>query len=145
MNIPPIHFDWNGRAMIPKGNSLQLAKQSFTSGNTYRLIVAAEREEALRTTEQNSKMWAMLNDISEQKEHAGRKYSPDQWKALFMHASGYDVQFLPSLDNTTFVPYFHSSRKLLKREFIELLEFIQSWGVENNVRFGDQRVDEGGC
>jgi hypothetical protein len=90
-------------------------------------------------------MWAMLNDISEQKEHVGRKYSPDQWKALFMHASGYDVQFLPSLDNTTFVPYFHSSRKLLKREFIELLEFIQSWGVENNVRFGDQRVDEGGC
>jgi len=143
MTVPAQWYVWNGSYMIPRHS--HLAEQTFTSGHSYRLGIVAEKEEALRTTEQNSKMWAMLNDISEQKEHAGRKYSPDQWKALFMHASGYDVQFLPSLDNTTFVPYFHSSRKLLKREFIELLEFIQSWGAEHNVRFGDQRADEGGC
>jgi len=143
MSIPAQAFTWNGRAMIPRHS--RLAEQSFTSGHTYRLGIIAEREQG-RTTEQNAKMWAMLNDISAQKEHAGRKYSPDQWKALFMHASGYDVQFLPSLDSSTFVPYFHSSRKLLKREFIELLEFIQSWGAEHNIKFGDQpRDDEGGC
>jgi NinB protein len=142
MSIPAQAFTWNGKAMVPRHS--RLAEQSFTSGHTYRLGIVAEQEQG-RTTEQNSKMWAMLNDISEQVDHQGRKYSADEWKAIFLYACGYQVKFLPDLEGRAFVPYFHSSRKLLKREFIELLEFIQAWGTEHNIRFGDQRDDEGGC
>ncbi len=94
-----------------------------------------------RTTPQNSKMWAMLTDIAQQKEHAGRKYTTDQWKALFMHACGKEMQFLPALDGSTFIPWGHSSSKLSKDEMSNLLEFIAAWGAENGVVFHDHVED----
>ena len=41
-----------------------------------------------RTLPQNDRMWAMLTDVARQKEHAGRRFTPDQWKVLFLHAIG---------------------------------------------------------
>ena len=82
----------------------------------------------------------MLTEVAEQKKHYGRKYSPDQWKALFMSACGHELQFLPALDNNTFVPYSnHSSSRLSKREMTELIEFILSWAAQNGVQFRDQQ------
>lgn len=97
-----------------------------------------EFKQAKRSTEQNSRMWAMLTDVATQKEHAGRKYTPDQWKILFMHACGREVQFLPSLDNATFIPWGQSSSDLSKSEMTELMEFIAAWGAENGVVFHDE-------
>jgi hypothetical protein len=94
-----------------------------------------EFKEAKRSTEQNSRMWAMLTDVATQKEHAGRKYTPDQWKILFMHACGREVQFIPSLDNATFIPWGQSSSDLSKAEMTELIEFIHAWGAEHGVAF----------
>ena len=91
-----------------------------------------------RTLPQNDRMWAMLTDIAEQKEHAGRKYSPDQWKVLFMHACGREVQFIPALDNGTFIPWGQSSSDLSKQEMTDLIEFMLAWGAENGVHFHDQ-------
>ena len=91
-----------------------------------------------RTIPQNDRMWAMLTDIAEQKEHAGRKYSPDQWKVLFMHACGREVQFIPALDNGTFIPWGQSSSDLSKQEMTDLIEFMLAWGAENGVHFHDQ-------
>lgn len=91
-----------------------------------------------RTLPQNDRMWAMLTDIAEQKEHAGRKYSPDQWKVLFMHACGREVQFIPALDNGTFIPWGQSSSDLSKQEMTDLIEFMLAWGTENGVHFHDQ-------
>lgn len=88
-----------------------------------------------RSLDQNSRMWAMLTDVATQKEHAGRKYTPDQWKVLFMHACGREVQFLPSLDNATFIPWGQSSSDLSKEEMTELQEFIAAWGAEHGVVF----------
>lgn len=88
-----------------------------------------------RTTEQNSKLWASLTDIASQKEHMGRKYTPEQWKVIFMHACGREMQFLPALDGKTFVPWGHSSSDLSVGEMTDLIEFIMSWGAENGVRF----------
>ncbi len=90
-----------------------------------------------RSLEQNSRMWAMLTDVATQKEHAGRKYTPDQWKVLFMHACGREVQFIPSLDNATFIPWGQSSSDLSKAEMTELIEFIFAWGAEHGVVFHD--------
>ena len=96
-----------------------------------------EFKEPKRSLPQNDRMWAMLTDVATQKEHAGRKYTPDQWKVLFMHACGREVQFVPALDNSTFIPWGQSSSDLTKAEMTDLIEFIFAWGAENGVTFQD--------
>lgn len=96
-----------------------------------------EFKAAKRTLAQNDRMWAMLTDIAAQKEHTGRRYTPDQWKVIFMHACGREVQFIPSLDGSTFIPWGQSSRDLSKQEMSDLIEFMLSWGAENGVVFHD--------
>jgi NinB protein len=94
-----------------------------------------------RSLPQNDRMWAMLTDVAAQKEHCGRKYTPDQWKVLFMHACGREVQFLPSLDGSTFIPWGQSSSDLSRQEMSELIDCIAAWGAENGVAFHDPQED----
>lgn len=97
-----------------------------------------EFKAAKRTLPQNDLMWAMLTDISTQKEHHGRKYTPDQWKVIFMHACGREVQFIPALDATAFIPWGQSSSDLSKAEMGELIDFISAWAAQNGVTFSAQ-------
>jgi NinB protein len=97
-----------------------------------------EFKSAKRSIPQSDYMWGLLSDIAQQKEHAGRRYTPDQWKVLFMHACGREVQFIPSLDNSTFIPWGNRSSDLSKDEMSALIECIKAWGAENNVRFFDE-------
>ena len=92
-----------------------------------------------RTLPQNDKLWASLTDVATQKDHSGRRYTTDQWKVIFMHACGREVQFLPSLDGSTFIPWGSSSSDLSKDEMSDLLEFILSWGAQNGVVFHEAR------
>lgn len=96
-----------------------------------------EFKAAKRTLPQNDRMWAMLTDISAQKEHHGKKYTPDQWKVIFMSACGREVQFIPALDGSGFIPWGQSSSDLSKDEMSELIEFMMAWGTENGVVFHD--------
>jgi hypothetical protein len=96
-----------------------------------------EFKAARRTLPQNDRMWAMLTDIAQQKTHAGRRYTADQWKVLFMHACGREVQFIPALDGSTFIPWGQSSSDLSKQEMTDLIEFMFAWGAENGVVFQD--------
>lgn len=96
---------------------------------------------AKRTLPQNDRMWAMLTDIAQQSEHNGRKYTPDQWKVLFMHACGREVQFVPSLDGSTFIPWGQSSSDLSKQEMTDLIEFILIWGAAHGVTFHDDKTE----
>lgn len=100
-----------------------------------------EFKAARRSTDQNSRFWAMLTDVATQKEHAGRKYTPDQWKVLFMHAIGREVQFIPSLDNATFIPWGQSSSDLSVGEMKDLMDFMEAWGAEHGVVFHDQQQE----
>jgi hypothetical protein len=93
-----------------------------------------------RSLDQNSRMWAMLTDVATQKEHYGRRYTPDQWKVIFMAACGREVQFIPSLDGSTFIPWGQSSSDLSKAEMADLIEFIMSWGAENGVAFNEPKA-----
>lgn len=95
-----------------------------------------------RSLPQNDRMWAMLSDIATQKEHNSRKYTPDAWKVIFLCAIGREVQFIPSLDNKTFIPWGQSSSDLSKQEMTDLIEFIAAWGAENGVTFHDGRPPE---
>jgi hypothetical protein len=98
-----------------------------------------EFKAAQRSVDQNSRLWAMLSDVAIQKTHAGRRYTADQWKVLFLHACGREIQFLPALDNSTFLPYGQSSSDLSKQEFSELLDFLDAWGSQNGVVWSEPK------
>lgn len=89
-----------------------------------------------RSTEQNSKLWAALSDISRAMP-GGRKHTPETWKALFMHAMGHQSRFEMGLNGEPFPAGFRSSQ-LNKSQMSELIEFILAWGAEQGVRFGDE-------
>lgn len=93
---------------------------------------------AKRSLPQNDRLWAMLTDISKQKEHCGRKYTPDIWKCLMMHACGRTMQFVPALDNSTVMPLGYRSSDLGKSEMSDLIEFMFAWGAENGVVFQEK-------
>ncbi len=96
-----------------------------------------EFKAAKRSLDQNSLMWAMLTDVAAQAKHNGKKFTPDQWKLLFMHACGREMQFIPSLDGATFIPWGQSTSDLSKAEMSELIDFMLAWGAENGVTFRD--------
>lgn len=90
-----------------------------------------------RSVPQNSKFWAMLTDISVQKKHHGRKYTPEMWKLLFMSAWRKEMTFMPALDGDGFIPMGHHSSDLTKQEMSELMEFISAWSAQNGVTLHD--------
>jgi hypothetical protein len=94
-----------------------------------------EFKEIKRSLPQNDRMWAMLTDIATQKEHCGRKYTPEIWKCLLMHAWGREVKFIPALDGESVVPMVYRSSDLSKAEMTELIEFMFSWGAQNGIVF----------
>jgi hypothetical protein len=92
-----------------------------------------------RSLPQNDRFWAMLTDIARQVSHHGVKYPPDIWKVLMMQAWGREVKWLPALDGQGVVPLLFSSSDLSKAEMTELMEFMEAWGTQNGVIFGDDR------
>lgn len=86
-----------------------------------------------RTGEQNDKMWAMLSDISRAKP-MGRRHTPDDWKAIFMNACGWEVQFIEGLDGRPFPQGFRSSRLTVK-QMSDLIEYMTAFSAEHGVEF----------
>ena len=97
-------------------------------------------EEPKRTLEQNDRMWAMLTDISVAMP-MGRRHTPDDWKAIFMNACGWECQFVEGLDGRPFPKGFRSSQ-MTKSQMTALIDFIQSFGDENGVRWSDPKENE---
>lgn len=92
---------------------------------------------AKRTLPQNDRMWAMLTDIAQQKEHVGRKYPTDVWKCIFMSALGQEMVFVPSLDEKGVIPLGHRSSEFSVEEMSGLIEMMFKWGAENGVVWSD--------
>jgi len=95
-----------------------------------------EVREATRTVEQSDKMWAMIGDISRAKPE-GRRHTPDDWKAVFMNACGWECQFLEGLDGRPFPKGFRSSR-LTKGQMANLITYIQEYGDRMGVRWSNE-------
>ena len=88
-------------------------------------------KEAKRTTDQNSRFWAMLSDVSRSKP-GGRTMTPERWKGAFMQSFGHQVQFENDLEGRPY-PVGHSSSNLTKAQMTELMDFIDAWGTQNGV------------
>ncbi len=90
-----------------------------------------------RTLDQNARLWAHLSDVALQAEHNGKRYTPDQWKVLFLHACGRAVQFIPALDGTTVLPWGQSSSDLSKSEMADLITFIEAFAADRGIVLHD--------
>jgi hypothetical protein len=96
-------------------------------------------KEPKRTPAQNDRMWAMLTDIAAQAMLGGKRFTSDQWKVIFLHALGQEIQLLPSLDGQSFVPWGQSSSDLSVAEMTGLIELMFKFGAEHGVQFQDDR------
>lgn len=90
-----------------------------------------------RSSDQNSKMWAMINDIRQQKDKHGKTMEPDIWKAAFMRACKHEVAFATGLDGEPFPVGFRSSQ-LNVSQMADLITFIQQWGDEVGIQWSDE-------
>lgn len=102
-----------------------------------------EFKRSKRSLPQNDRMWAMLTDLAQQVEWHGRKLTPDDWKIVFLDAlrreMKQELQVVPSLDGTGFVPLGNSSSNLTIAEMGDLMELIAMFGAKHGVTFQDEK------
>lgn len=89
-----------------------------------------------RSTDQNSRFWAMLSDISRAKPD-GRTHTPETWRDLFMHAMGHATRFEMGLNGEPFPIGFRSSR-LSKSQMSDMMEFMSAWAAEKGIVLHDE-------
>lgn len=94
-----------------------------------------EFREALRSIDQNSRMWSMLTDLSRQLEWHGQRLSADDWKLIMMAGLKAEMRIVPNIAGNGFVNLGHSTSKLTKSEFGELLDLISAFGATHGVKF----------
>ena len=97
-------------------------------------------QEAVRSLDQNARLWAMLTDIATQVLWHEQKLTADDWKVLFMNALNSEMRMVPAIDGKGFVALGKSTSKLSKQEFSDLMAIIEVFGVEHGVKFGDEIV-----
>lgn len=95
-----------------------------------------------RTTDQNSLLWKLLTEVSEQAEWHGAKRTPEQWKDLFtgslLAASG-GLEIVPGLEGGFMILGLHTS-DMTKAEMSSLVEWIYAWGAGHGVVFHQERI-----
>lgn len=90
-----------------------------------------------RTLDQNSRLWAMLGDISRQVEWHGQKLSAEDWKTIGT-ASLRKCRFVPGIDPGTVVPLGLRTSDMTKAEMTELIESLFAFGAERGVQWTDE-------
>ena len=87
-----------------------------------------------RSDEQNRLLWKALGEIVKQRPvHNGVQMDAETYKALFMHALGREVRFVPTLDGSSMLPLGLRSSKLTKAEFSDLISLILAWCDANGL------------
>lgn len=114
---------------IARGNAVE-AVRSAPEG------YVVEIRPKTRSVPQNSRMWAILSEISKQVVWHGRKLSENDWKNIFMATIRKQIA-VPNLDNNGFVVLGGSSSKLTVDEMTELQELMMAFAVEHGVKIND--------
>ncbi len=96
--------------------------------------------EPKRSDAQNDRLWEMLGRVAKRMDIGGRKFTPDQWKCIFMHQMGRQAEVLPSLDGTTWFPTGFRSSDLSVGEMSDLQTFMESWCAEKGVDLWENEV-----
>lgn len=92
-----------------------------------------------RSAEQNKLLHARLTDIASQVEHAGKKWDVLIWKRLltaaWLREAGERPQMIPALDGHGFDVVYERTSKLTVKQCAELLDWIECFGGEHQVRW----------
>lgn len=92
-----------------------------------------------RSAEQNKLLHARLTDIAAQVEHAGKKWDVLIWKRLltaaWLRETGERPQMIPALDGHGFDVVYERTSKLTVKQCGELLDWIEAFGGEHQVRW----------
>ncbi len=107
-------------------------KEALQAGKKLTLTIKEEK----RSLSQNSRLWAMLTDISRQVDWYGRKLSPDDWKIMFT-ASLRKQDVVPGIDSG-FVVLGLSTSKMTKQEMSDLQALMEAFGADKGVKFRAQ-------
>ena len=94
-----------------------------------------------RSNEQNARLWASLSDVADSKPE-GRQWTPETWKAAFLHSLGHQVRFAEGLDGSGPFPMGFSSSKLTVAQMTDLLDTIYAYGSQHGVVWTES--DKGG-
>jgi hypothetical protein len=99
------------------------------AGHRFEVDVRPER----RSTEQNSKLWAMLGEVSKQVEWYGQRLTPEEFKHVFSAALK-KQRVVPGIDGG-FVVLGQSTSRMSKAELSEMIELVYAFGAERGVQF----------
>lgn len=103
----------------------------------HRLTITVKAE--TRSTEQNSKMWAMLGEIADQVNWYGEKLDATDWKHV-LSASLKKQKAVPGIDGG-FVVLGLSTSKMTKAEMAELITLMEAFGAQQGVVFSDEATE----
>ena len=94
-----------------------------------------------RSLEQNSKLHALLSDISNQCEFNGQKRDIDTWKMIMVSAhkiaTGGKAEMVIGLEGEV-INLRESTAQMGVQRLASLIEYTTAWGVENGVKFNDR-------
>lgn len=100
-----------------------------------------EVKKETRSSEQNRRLWAMLNEVSTRVDWYGQKLSPEDWKHVFT-ASLQKTRAVPGIDGGIVV-LGQSTSKMTKAEMTELQDLIEAFAAERGIVFEPERmIDE---
>ena len=116
----------------------QFACQFLELGRKVKVTVAEAKP--TRTTEQNSRLWALLTDVSRQVQWPVdgklQTLSPEDWKDIFTAAHTKGQRVAQGIEGGFVMLGSHTSRMSIG-EMIDLQTLIEAFGVEHGVRFND--------
>ena len=102
-----------------------------------------ELRENKRTIPQNDKFHAMCADVARQvvwKDVFGRplKMTQESWKRFFLRMYQQEALVVPNEEGTAFFDLGVSSAKLVKKDFMDLIEIVHAFAARNSVKFQEQ-------
>lgn len=92
--------------------------------------------EPKRNLDQNARLWAMLSDVSRAKPE-GRRWTPEVWKAAFMHLRGHQCLFAEGLDGSGPFPVGFRSSRLTVRQMADLITVVGEYGDRHGVKWSE--------
>ena len=113
-------------------------KEALAAGKHLTLEIKATS----RSSPQNSKYHAMIEEIAQQASHLGAKWDEEDWKRMlvwqFCKESGQNEgKIVPSLDGTGIVQLGQQTRKFTKQQASEFVEWLHAWGAEHGITYSE--------
>lgn len=105
--------------------------------DSVKLVVTVKKQ--TRSTAQNARMWAMLEEISKQVEWYGNWLTPEEWKDV-MSAGLKRTKVVPGIDGGMVI-CGQSTSKMTIAEMCELQELMEAFGVQHDVQFKPWREE----